>query len=109
MLIKLRTARLSLEYAALTAVIVLALIGMRVYLRRAFSGRFRELGDQIGAQYDPWAATGSQTTVISSSSDEFMVYEDTDADGENEYIGSWVHSVAEQSLDSTETIAAPGI
>jgi len=38
----------SIEYAALIAVVVAALIGMSVYLQRALSGRWRAVGDVFG-------------------------------------------------------------
>ncbi len=104
---KLKKGRFFLEYAALTAIIVIAVLGMQTYLRRAFSGRFRELSDQVGDQYDPQAVNGTKTVVISSAVDEYMVYADIDSDGENEYAGSRVHSINEQTFNSTETITKP--
>ena len=52
---KLRKAFLSLEYALLIAIIVAALIGISIYLKRAISGRWRTVGDTFGhgRQYYP--------------------------------------------------------
>jgi Flp pilus assembly pilin Flp len=46
---------LSLEYAILIALIVTALLGMSLYLKRALSGRFRDAADSFGfgRQYEP--------------------------------------------------------
>lgn len=50
-----RRGILSVEYAALIAVVAAALIGMSVYLMRALSGRWRGVGDTFGygKQYQP--------------------------------------------------------
>lgn len=46
---------LSIEYALLIAVLVAALIGMSVYLRRSISGKWRTVADVFGygRQYEP--------------------------------------------------------
>ena len=48
---------LSLEYAFLIAVVVVALIALSVYLRRALCGKWRDAGDTFGygRQYDQGA------------------------------------------------------
>ena len=45
----------TIEYAALTAILVAALVGMAVYTKRALCGRWRVVGDTFGAgrQYEP--------------------------------------------------------
>ncbi len=45
---------LSLEYAVLIAILVAAVIGMGVYIKRAICGKLRESGDTFGygRQYD---------------------------------------------------------
>jgi len=50
-----KRAQISVEYAFLILVIVVALIGMAVYLKRAVSGKMREVGDTFGhgRQYEP--------------------------------------------------------
>lgn len=46
---------LAIEYAVLLAIIVAALVGMSVYLKRALSGKWRDVGDAFGygRQYEP--------------------------------------------------------
>ena len=46
---------LTIEYAVLVAIVVAALIGMQVYMRRAICGRWREAADTFGhgRQYEP--------------------------------------------------------
>jgi len=39
---------LSLEYALLIAILVVALIGMSLYFQRSLSGKLREAGDSLG-------------------------------------------------------------
>ena len=63
-----RKAFLALEYVVLIAIIVAALIGISMYLKRAISGRWRAVGDTFGhgRQYYPpsgtkcYDASGSQ-------------------------------------------------
>ena len=59
--------QLSIEYAALLAIVVAALITMQIYVKRGISGRLRQTADAIGAQYGPRAASSSMTYTMSSS------------------------------------------
>jgi len=45
----------TVEYAFLIAVVVAALLGMSIYLKRGLSGRWRQVGDAFGhgRQYEP--------------------------------------------------------
>ena len=45
----------TIEYAVLIAVIVAALVGMSFYIKRALSGKWRDVGDSFGfgRQYEP--------------------------------------------------------
>ena len=52
MLIKLRRAQASLEYAALIGVVVGAIIIMSTYLNRSMQGKMKKESDDIGDQYD---------------------------------------------------------
>lgn len=51
----LRHGAFSIEYAVLVVVVVAAVVGMAVYLKRAFSGRWRDAADTFGhgRQYEP--------------------------------------------------------
>ncbi|MBU3934118.1 MAG: hypothetical protein KKH11_05585 [Candidatus Omnitrophica bacterium] len=51
----LRKGSLAIEYAVLVAIVVVALLGMQVYIRRALCGRWREAADTFGhgRQYEP--------------------------------------------------------
>jgi Flp pilus assembly pilin Flp len=44
------------EYALLMLIIMVALVSMAIYFKRAISGRMREVGDTFGhgRQYDPY-------------------------------------------------------
>ena len=70
MLIKMRKAQGTLEYAALTAIVVGALIGLQVYMKRGLQGKLKSSADQIGEQYSPHATTGTVTTIVESESEE---------------------------------------
>ncbi len=43
-----KRANIMIEYAILIAVIIAALLGVAVYLKRAISGRWREVADTFG-------------------------------------------------------------
>lgn len=45
-------AQSTLEYATLIAIVVAALIGMQVYMKRATQGRLRNATDEIGPQFE---------------------------------------------------------
>lgn len=61
--INLKKGFMAIEYAFLIAIIVSALIGMSVYIKRALCARWREVGDSFGGgmQYD------TDTTVTTYS------------------------------------------
>jgi len=44
-----------IEYSLILAVVVAAILGMQIYLKRAISGRWRQAADTFGygRQYDP--------------------------------------------------------
>lgn len=50
-----RKGSLTIEYAILVAIVVVALLGMQGYIRRAICGRWRASADTFGhgRQYDP--------------------------------------------------------
>ena len=50
-----RRGSFSLEYAALLAIVVAAILGMAVYTKRALCGKWRETADSFGhgRQYEP--------------------------------------------------------
>ncbi|MFC1675073.1 hypothetical protein ACFL1K_04240 [Candidatus Omnitrophota bacterium] len=52
-----RRAMMTIEYTFLIIIIVVALIGMSIYLKRALSGSWRGVGDSFGhgRQYEPGA------------------------------------------------------
>jgi uncharacterized protein (UPF0333 family) len=60
----------TLEYALIIAVVVVALIAIVNYMRKAMIGRSKASSDQIGRQFDPaggyknaWETSGSGTTI----------------------------------------------
>jgi len=87
-----------LEYAALIAVIAFALIAMKVYLKRAFMGKYRALSDEIGEQYDPSA------TILNSSENTHMTSSEYTAYDGSEPIGSVETSTVDTTTDSNQTI-----
>jgi Flp pilus assembly pilin Flp len=50
---------LMLEYSVLIVIVIVALVGMQVYLRRAVCGRWRQSADVFGfgRQYEPGGVT----------------------------------------------------
>lgn len=57
----------TMEYALLAAVLVAALIGMQMYLKRSMGGRLRSAADSLGEQYAPRHTTSNLTTTVSST------------------------------------------
>ena len=46
---------LAIEHAVVVAVVIAAVLGMSIYVKRALSGRWRDAGDTFGhgRQYEP--------------------------------------------------------
>ena len=61
-----RRGQSTLEYVVLVAVVIAALLAMRVYMKRGVSGKLKSSTDSIGAQYSPTEVTADWK--ISSSS-----------------------------------------
>ena len=66
----------TLEYALIVAVVVVALIAITSYMRRAMLGRAKASSDSIGRQFDPttgyqtgWQTQGQGTTVTQETRD----------------------------------------
>lgn len=73
MLIRMRKAQSTLEYALLIAVVVGSLLYMQNYLKRSMQGRLQRIGDQIGEQYSPYQTFRNivaTTTIASIQEDE---------------------------------------
>jgi hypothetical protein len=60
-LIAVRKAQSTLEYALLIGVVVGALLSMQNYLKRSFQGKLQAVGDQIGDPYSPDATKRTET------------------------------------------------
>ena len=56
----------ALEYTALVAILVGALLTMAVYIKRSLAGRLRGSADSIGEQYAPGRTTSDMTLTVSS-------------------------------------------
>lgn len=59
-----KRAQSTLEYAVIIVCVVAALVAMQIYIKRALSGQLRQIGDEIGQQYEPTKTTGTITTSI---------------------------------------------
>ena len=57
-----------LEFAAVIAIVVAALMAMRIYAKRAYVGKLREGADRMGDQFSPQGHIYSWTTKSNSSS-----------------------------------------
>jgi len=69
-LIRFHKAQSTLEYAALFAIVIGALIAGQVYVKRGLQGKIKKSADQLGDQYSFSSTTGTVTTVLNSSTDE---------------------------------------
>jgi Flp pilus assembly pilin Flp len=61
-----RKGQSTLEYAIIIAVVVAALVGMQVYMKRGLQGKIKEATDQIGEQFSP-DHTYINSTIISNT------------------------------------------
>lgn len=61
MLIAVRKAQSTLEYALLIGVVVGALLSMQNYLKRSFQGKLQAVGDQVGDPYSPGDTKRTET------------------------------------------------
>jgi len=59
-----------IEFAMMIAVVIAALMTMRVYAKRAFSGKLKEGSDRIGQQFSPRGHNYTWTTYSNSTSHE---------------------------------------
>lgn len=59
----------TLEYAALFAVVIGAIIAGQIYFKRGVQGKLKSSADQMGEQYS-FDATGTITQVMNSTSNE---------------------------------------
>ena len=57
-----RRGQSMVEYAAMIAIVVAALLAMQIYMKRGVSGRLRQGVDSMGGQYDP-KNTSSNFTI----------------------------------------------
>ncbi len=67
MLIKMRKAQSTLEYALLIAVVISSLLYMQNYLKRSMQGRLQRIGDQIGDQYSPGVTFRNVSTLSTAT------------------------------------------
>ena len=57
----------AVEHAILTAIVVGALIGMQIYMKRGMSGVHRAAADSLGEQYDARDTDGAFTTRVTGT------------------------------------------
>lgn len=101
-----------LEYAVFIAVIVAALVGMQIYIKRGMQGRLRQAADEMGQQYSPKNTVGNAVVTSDSNSttqvniafkSEADLGLDLDKDGtiENDVYGSLAET--DSTLNSATT------
>lgn len=79
MLIKIRKAQSTLEYALLIGVVVGALLAMQTYLKRSIQGRMQIIGDQMGDQYDPDGTYRQENMLVKNARIEEITTNDDGA------------------------------
>ncbi len=68
MLIRLKKAQSTLEYALIVAVAAGALISMQVYIKRGLQGKLKAATDEIGEQYSPGNTTSvTEVNIVGTS------------------------------------------
>jgi len=65
-----RKAQSTLEYAVLISVVVAALLGIQIYVKRGVQGRLRSSTDQIGEQFDAKKTSYTRTSKKTSTTVE---------------------------------------
>jgi len=65
-----RKAQSTLEYAIIIFVVIVAMIALSAYFKRAIQGRGRQASDQIGEQFSPQTGSWDYTTESYSKSME---------------------------------------
>ncbi|GIW78166.1 MAG: hypothetical protein KatS3mg104_3229 [Phycisphaerae bacterium] len=55
------------EYAVVLVVFLAALLSMQIYIKRGIQGRWRDVVDGIGEQYDPAFTNATKTTTLSGT------------------------------------------
>ena len=55
-----------LDYTVLIVIMIAALLGMQIYLKRGVSGRLRSAADSLGGQYAPKHTTSTFTQTTST-------------------------------------------
>ncbi|MCG8430879.1 MAG: hypothetical protein MJA29_06890 [Candidatus Omnitrophica bacterium] len=100
-----KRAQTTIEIALLIMLVVAALLAMRVYIKRAFQGAYRQTADSVGEQYDPRATTSSIT--YSHTGTTVTLSDSVQEGGET---NSTSVSVMDESTDrtGTETLEAMG-
>ena len=99
-----------LEESLLIFILVVALLAMGGYVKRAFQGRYRSLADSVGEQYSPahvksditTSFTTSKTTTVESYEKDDKIYSDTtvklDNDTQSRSGSENLDAIAEESL-----------
>ena len=67
MLLKIRRAQSTLEYALLIGVVVGALLTMQNYLKRSVMGKMQSVADNIGDQYSPGHTWRNETSTMNAN------------------------------------------
>ncbi len=65
------------EYSALLALVIAALLAMQIYMKRSIEGRLKEAADGIGSQYDPIGTTGVETISYNRTDTTYIGREGT--------------------------------
>ncbi len=65
-----RRGQSTLEYVVLVAVVIAALLTMRIYMKRGLQGKLRSSTDSIGAQFSPTDMTANWTIHSHSTRQE---------------------------------------
>jgi len=63
-----KKAQSTIEVAALIVILVAALLAVQIYIKRGFQGKYRELADNVGEQYDPLKTTSTRITTVETTS-----------------------------------------
>jgi hypothetical protein len=101
MLIKIRKAQSTAEYAILIALVVAAAVGIQNTVRRAIQSRIRDAAMELSGNKEYEPATGLKTTTDQSSTRDKTEYTDAESGAEGVY--QKTEDVNKASWSSTES------
>jgi len=101
-LIKIKKAQSTLEYALLVGLVVGALLSMQNYMKRGLQGKFQAIGDQFGDQYSPGETERVDEMTVRNATITEVTTSGTDGKIETSVEGGYQESTSSRKLRSLD-------